>query len=257
MIAAALACPTLTAPAAFAAPSEPIAQPDALPPAALAISSDEATGPADPNEPATLADAYGAAKSLSSALPLSTFALDKSDPLLELKQSFEQEQERRAREVAEEARDKRLAYDPALIASIGNQAESGHMICCPSFACAYGDAIVYETANDHAAYGCGMCTWPGWGGGNSSFRSLGSDEALLKEAYEQIASGKPTVIHVTGTSNEHWITLIGYREVEDPGALELANFIALDPYDGAEINAGEKYSLYGDFCEHVSGAQEA
>ena len=99
-----------------------------------------------------------------------------------------------------------------------------------------------------------MCTWPGWGGGNSSFRSLGSNEALLREAYDQIAAGKPTVIHVTGTSNEHWITLIGYRGATNLDALSLDNFVALDPWDGTEIIAGASYSLYGDFCEHISQA---
>ncbi|WP_255467409.1 hypothetical protein [Raoultibacter phocaeensis] len=248
-LAAVAAYPLFAAPA-FAAPlPEPAAQSEALPPAALAIApADEAAGPVDPDEPAPLADAHAAVQSLSSTLPFSAFSLDTSDPLAELRQAYEQEQEKLARE----ARDERLAYDPALIAAIGNQAESGHTICCPGFACAYGDAIVQGVANDHAVYGCGMCTWPRWGGGNSSFRSLGSNDALLREAYDQIASGKPTVIHVMGAYNEHWITLIGYRDVEDPDALDLANFIALDPYDGAEIVAGEKYSLYGDFCEHVS-----
>ena len=94
----------------------------------------------------------------------------------------------RAAEQAAEQRDKRLDYDPALIAAIGNQSTGGHTICCPAYACAYGDAILTGQANDHGAYGCGCCTWPGWGGGNSSFRSLGSDEALLREAYDEIAA---------------------------------------------------------------------
>ena len=32
----------------------------------------------------------------------------------------------------------------------------------------------------------------------------------------------------------------------------LDNFIALDPWDGAELTASERYSLYGDGCEHLS-----
>lgn len=147
-----------------------------------------------------------------------------------------------------------LDYDPALIAQIGSQESSGHWVCCPGFSCSYGDAIIYGTANSHAAYGCGTCTWPGWGGGNSSFRSLGSDQSLLREAYDSIRSGKPTVIHVAGAWNEHWICLIGYTDVTDPAKLSLANFIALDPVDGAQINAASRYTLYGDACEHVSDA---
>ncbi|MFR4961465.1 MAG: hypothetical protein ACLUCC_11365, partial [Eggerthella lenta] len=91
------------------------------------------------------------------------------------------------------------------------QSTGGHTICCPAYACAYGDAILTGQANDHGAYGCGCCTWPGWGGGNSSFRSLGSDEALLREAYDEIAAGRPTVVHVAGPYGEHWICLMGYR----------------------------------------------
>lgn len=159
----------------------------------------------------------------------------------------------RADEIAMRA-NRTLSYDPALIAAIGSQQSTGHWVCCPGFSCAYGDAIINGTANSHAAYGCGCCTWPGWGGGNSSFRSLGTDQALLREAYDNIAAGKPTVIHVSGSSNEHWICLMGYRDVQDPDNLTLDNFIALDPVDGAQIIASDRYSLYGDACEHVSDA---
>ena len=124
--------------------------------------------------------------------------------------------------------------------------------CCPAYACAYGDAILTGQANDHGAYGCGCCTWPGWGGGNSSFRSLGSDEALLREAYDEIAAGRPTVVHVAGPYGEHWICLMGYQGVEDPDALSLDNFIALDPANGLEVTASYRYAPYGDACEHVS-----
>ena len=116
----------------------------------------------------------------------------------------------------------------------------------------YGDAILTGQANDHGAYGCGCCTWPGWGGGNSSFRSLGSDEALLREAYDEIAAGRPTVVHVAGPYGEHWICLMGYQGVEDPDALSLDNFIALDPANGLEVTASYRYAPYGDACEHVS-----
>ena len=158
----------------------------------------------------------------------------------------------RAAEQSAEQRDKRLDYDPALIAAIGNQSTGGHTICCPAYACAYGDAILTGQANDHGAYGCGCCTWPGWGGGNSSFRSLGSDEALLREAYDEIAAGRPTVVHVAGPYGEHWICLMGYQGVEDPDALSLDNFIALDPANGLEVTASYRYAPYGDACEHVS-----
>lgn len=169
--------------------------------------------------------------------------------------SIEQARTRAEERLSEQAaalRDKRLDYDPALIAAIGNQTAGGHTICCPGYACAYGDAILTGEARDHANYGCGCCTWSGWGGGNSSFRSLGSDQALLREAYDEIAAGRPTVIHVAGPYGEHWVCLMGYREVEDLNTLTLDNFLCLDPATGAEAPATERYALFGDGCEHVS-----
>ncbi len=145
-----------------------------------------------------------------------------------------------------------LPYDPADIAAIGNQNESGHTICCPSYACAYADAVLDGTVNDHSYYTCSCCTWQDWGGGNSSYRCVGSDEEVLREAYDQISSGKPVVTHVSWEYGEHWIALIGYQNVTDPDHLTLDNFIALNPSDGAQIVASSGYTLYGDGCQHVS-----
>lgn len=161
-------------------------------------------------------------------------------------------EEKHAEQTRLVANSKLLTCDPALLAAIGTQETTGHSICCSTFACAYGDAFVTATANDHTMYGCGCCTWPGWGGGNSSFRDLGSSNALLREAYDQIASGKPTVVHVAASYGEHWITLIGYQNAADPDNLTLANFTALDPWDGVQITASERFSLYGDNCQHIS-----
>lgn len=147
---------------------------------------------------------------------------------------------------------KLLPYDTADIAAIGTQESTGHTICCPSFSCAYADAVIDGTIHDHDYYTCSCCTWTDWGGGGSFDRCVGTDEELLREAYDQISAGKPTVIHVTWSGGEHWIALIGYENVTDPDHLTLSNFIALDPWDGQQLNAGSKYSLYGDGCEHVS-----
>ncbi len=145
-----------------------------------------------------------------------------------------------------------IDYDPALIEAIGNQLTSGHSICCPSYSCAYADAVLDGTLHDHSYYTCNCCTWPDWGGGGSAFRCVGTDEELLREAYDQISQDRPTVIHVVGPYGEHWIALIGYVGASDPDALTLDNFVALDPADGAQMIASEKYVLYGDGCEHIS-----
>lgn len=148
--------------------------------------------------------------------------------------------------------DKVLKYDRADIQAIGTQEGTGHSICCPSFSCAYADAVMDGTVHDHGYYTCSWCTWKDWGGGGSYNRRANSAEELLREAYDQITSGKPTVIHVTYGWGEHWVCLIGYRNAQDPDHLTLANFVALDPWDGAQVTASDRFSLYGDCCEHIS-----
>ncbi|MEG1746760.1 MAG: hypothetical protein RR955_06440, partial [Raoultibacter sp.] len=128
---------------------------------------------------------------IAAALPVidktASTANDKATAhLAAVKALAEAQEAQRARAAAS---DKTLACNPTLLAAIGTQETTGHSICCSTFACAYGDAFVTATANDHTMYGCGCCTWPGWGGGDSSFRDLGSSNALLREAYDQIASG--------------------------------------------------------------------
>ncbi|WP_241963655.1 hypothetical protein [Gordonibacter sp. 28C] len=190
----------------------------------------------------------------AAALPVAVKGNDSSDldVLATAQAVYERQQAERAAAAEAQRTDKTLPYDPALIATIGNQAGGGHTVCCPGYACAYGDAVLTGQATDHAAYGCGCCTWPGWGGGNSSFRSLGSDAALLREAYDEIAAGRPTVMHVSGPYGEHWICIVGYRDAQDPDTLTLDNFVALDPANGQEVVASYRYVPYGDACEHVS-----
>lgn len=148
--------------------------------------------------------------------------------------------------------EKLLNVNQAALDAIGTQASTGHSICCPSFSCAFADAVLDGTINDHSYYGCGNCVWTDWGGGNSFDRDLGSDAALLREAYDQISAGRPTVVHVAASYGEHWICLIGYTGVTDANNLELSNFICIDPWDGTQQNAGDRFTLYGDNCEHIS-----
>lgn len=154
--------------------------------------------------------------------------------------------------IAQAKANKILPYDRALIDRIGNQASSGHSICCPSFSCAYADAVMDGTVNSHSYYTCSSCSWRDWGGGNSSFRNLGSAQAVLREAYDQIAVGRPTVVHVSASYGEHWVPLIGFQDVANPDELSLSNFICIDPWDGVEQNAGARFRLYGDNCQHIS-----
>lgn len=204
---------------------------------------------------ASTADAQETPSSASATSETSSTLLDGSSAFEAIKARIAEHCDSTLTAIAEQKANRVLTYDRALIDAIGNQTADGHMICCPAYACAYGDAVISGVANSHTYYGCGCCTWPNWGGGNSSFRSLGSNEALLREAYNEISAGRPTVIHVSGTFGEHWICLIGYQNAADPDNLTLDNFIALDPVYGNEIVASDGYTLYGDACEHISDAR--
>lgn len=182
----------------------------------------------------------------------SSILVEKNNTLEKARALYEEKQAELVATATAQRTDKVLSYDAALISQIGNQSAGGHTICCPGYACAYGDAILTGQARDHSFYGCGSCTWPGWGGGNSSFRSLGSDAAMLREAYDEIAAGRPTIMHVSGPYGEHWICLMGYQNAINPDALTLDNFIALDPANGQEVVASYRYTPYGDACQHVS-----
>ena len=198
--------------------------------------------------------AVSAQESQDDEASLSGFASDLQASVGSVSDEFEEavDEVNQAQEVEREKTAKLLEYSQADLEAIGSQEKSGHSICCPSYACAYADAVLDGTVHDHEYYTCSCCTWTDWGGGDSSDRYVGTDEQLLREAYDQIAAGKPTVIHVSWSGGEHWIALIGYENVSDPDHLSLSNFIALDPWDGAQLNAGSKYSLYGDGCEHIS-----
>ena len=174
------------------------------------------------------------------------------DVLASAEEAYAQAVEAQARAERELAANKTLPVDESLIAAVGTQESTGHSGCCPGFACAYADTIVHGVANSHAAYGCGCCTWPGWGGGNSSFRDLGSSQGVLREAYEQIKAGFPVVTHVRASYGQHWVTLVGYQNVTDPEALSTDNFVCIDPWDGRQFTLSDQFSLYGDNCQHVS-----
>lgn len=218
-------------------------------PTALASEAHAVSKPTDGQIAQSLKDLRPSGRTL--ALPTESTARAQSADEKLAQVSAEADAARQAKE-AREAADKTLSCDPALLAAIGTQESTGHSICCAAFACAIGDAYANGIAQSHAYYGCTCCTWPGWGGGNSSFRDLGSSQALLAEAYEQIRAGKPTVVHVAASYGGHWVTFVGYQNVTDPSALTLDNFICIDPWDGAQVTVSERFSLYGDNCQHIS-----
>ncbi len=227
---------------------------DAAPDAAAAASAVMPGAPSAMSEQ-SLAQHLQNLKVNSASLPLASSErpiVTADDVLARVEDAYAAAQEEHVRQEQELAANRTLPIDSSLIAAVGTQESTGHSGCCPGFACAYADTIVLGTANGHAAYGCGCCTWPGWGGGNSSFRDLGSSQGVLREAYEQIKAGFPVVTHVRASYGQHWVTLVGYQNVTDPEALSTDNFVCIDPWDGRQFTLSDQFSLYGDNCQHVS-----
>ncbi|MCH5265220.1 MAG: RICIN domain-containing protein [Lachnospiraceae bacterium] len=142
---------------------------------------------------------------------------------------------------------KTLLYNTALINQIGYQSTGTDLEkkACASYALAYCNAILYGTAPSPHSYWLGVetvdCVWSK--GGYTTYAHA-SEQAVLQAAYGQIVEGRPCVLHVIGnTSSQHWVTIIGFKNVTSVNALTAGNFIAIDPWDGAVITVSDKYRV--------------
>ena len=149
---------------------------------------------------------------------------------------------------------KELQYSASLISQVGNQARSGHNWCCSNYACAYGDTMFTGKVQSHEKYDsrkpCGKnkayCGWTNW-----SNRKYSSS---LKMVIDQIDAGKPVLLHVKNKpgwgdqspDQQHWVTVIGYKNVSNASSAGLGNLIALDPCDGKKITVSDRYKRHSD-----------
>lgn len=142
-----------------------------------------------------------------------------------------------------------LTYNSNLIQAIGHQS-SGDALekkACSSYALAYCNAILYGSAPSPRSYWSSNtnvnCVWSK-GGYTCSSSGYGSESAVLQAAYIQIVAGNPCILNVTGsTTDQHWLCVIGYKNVETMQTLTTDNFIAIDPWDGAVITVSDKYKV--------------
>lgn len=141
-----------------------------------------------------------------------------------------------------------LSYNSNLIQSVGHQSTGNALEkkACASYALAYCNAILSGSAisphNYWAASTDVNCVWSK-GGYTCSSTGYGSELAVLQMAYKQILAGKPCILHVTGNTEQHWLCVIGYKNVTSLNQLTAANFIAIDPWDGNVINVSSKYKV--------------
>lgn len=146
------------------------------------------------------------------------------------------------------ASNRMLSYNTNLIAAVGHQSAGNSLEkkACASYALAYCNAILYNSAPAPQTYWMGSsdvtCVWSK-GGYRCSASGYGSESAVLQEAYKQILAGNPCILHVTGNTEQHWLCIIGYKNVTSLSQLTAANLIAIDPWDGAVITVSSKYKV--------------
>ncbi|MCH5252077.1 MAG: RICIN domain-containing protein [Lachnospiraceae bacterium] len=140
-----------------------------------------------------------------------------------------------------------LSYDAAKILAIGHQSNGTALEkkACASYALAYCNSILDGTTPSPHTYWLSEtkvdCVWSK--GGYTTY-AYDSESAVLQAAYAQITAGRPCILYVTGsTSSQHWLTLIGYKNVTSVQSLNAGNFIAIDPWDGAVITVSDKYKV--------------
>lgn len=142
---------------------------------------------------------------------------------------------------------KTLIYNSAAIAGVGHQSagDEKEKKACASYALAYCNAILTGRAvSPHTYWMSSTNVDCVWSKGGYTTHAYASEQDVLQTAYGQLAAGKPCILHVTGkTGNQHWVTLVGYKNVIKTSALKASNFIALDPWSGKVITVSDSYQV--------------
>ena len=140
-----------------------------------------------------------------------------------------------------------LVYNAAAVAATGHQSTGNDLEkkACASYALAYCNAILTGVAvNPHTYWSSSTNVDCVWSRGGYTTDYYDSEQAVLQAAYSQLLAGRPCILHVTGkTGNQHWVTLVGYKNVTVGTALTAANFIAIDPWSGETITVSDSYQV--------------
>ena len=139
-----------------------------------------------------------------------------------------------------------LKFDQALIDQVGLQHASG---ACLGYAAAYASTITSGEVRSWVDYDNNK--------GQGSFfgknmtdefdcRVINSESEVLRTLYDAVNEGHPVVLYVTTKSNsQHWVTVVGYENVDDPDNLTTDNFIVLDPDSARQSTEPESLSARG------------
>lgn len=140
---------------------------------------------------------------------------------------------------------KTLTYDSSLISRIGHQSTGTALEkkACASYALAYCNAILSGTTpSPHSYWSSATNVDCVWSKGGYTTKAYASEQAVLQAAAAQIEAGKPCILHVTGNTEQHWLTVIGYKK-NNSSTFTASHLIAIDPWDGKVITVSDKYKV--------------
>ena len=129
-----------------------------------------------------------------------------------------------------------LSYSASKIAGIGPQPSGSKY--CSVYAISYARAVAGKTpySNPYAYWTADGALWSS--GGMKSLK-YSTQQSGLKKLYDEICAGRPAIAYVYGTgTSQHYVTVIGYKDVTDVNNLEMENFIILDPGYAAQKSMG-------------------
>ncbi len=131
---------------------------------------------------------------------------------------------------------KRLGYTASKITAIGPQPSGS--VYCSVYAISYARAVAGKTpySNPYAYW-----TKDGakWSLGGMTSTKYATQQSGLKKLYSEIQAGRPAIAFVYGPgASQHYVTVIGYKDVTNANNLKMSNFIILDPGSASEKSMG-------------------
>ncbi len=123
-----------------------------------------------------------------------------------------------------------LDLDRALLEQVGRQTRG---VACACYCMAYCRTILDGQKRLYSEFNLGTGledAWCGWylGGYDSINYTSASD--VFERCYQELCAGRPVVLLVKGrASTQHYITVVGFEDVEQGGELDTYNFQVLDP----------------------------
>ncbi len=142
---------------------------------------------------------------------------------------------------------RQLPLDQEKLQAVGKQDSRGE--ACSCYALAYCRTILDGTVHSFSEYNQNgdtefnvLCVWSK--GGYASVTAE-SRQQVLQACYDSINAGRPLILHVRTKYSQHWVTVVGYRNVKNVKEMTEENLLIIDPlsgYDGTLLV--NPYSLY-------------